>query len=563
MELCFDYLSFSTMKIALAQLNYTIGDFEKNTYKIISVIKKAKNNNAGLVVFSELSICGYPPLDLLEHKYFIEKCKTFADKIASHCADIAVIIGSPVLNTNPKGKNLFNSALFIKNKKTEYIINKTLLPTYDIFDEYRYFETNKEFSIIEFDKYRIAITICEDLWYNQPLLTNFGKNKLYEISPMEKLIKLKPDFIINIAASPFAYTHENIKQEILINNARDYKIPIFYLNQVGANTELIFNGDSILINKLGTIVDRLKTYEEDFKIYNIDEIINNSESRTKFNEVTTIEKIHNALILGIKDYFGKLNFKTAVLGLSGGIDSAVTLVLASKALGSVNLRVLLMPSKYSSGHSLTDAIELAKNLGVKYDIINIDDIVKQFQISLTPVFYNLPPDITEENIQARVRGNLLMALSNKFGNILLNTSNKSEAAVGYSTLYGDLSGGLSVLGDVYKTDVYKLAEFINKDKEIIPENTLLKAPSAELKPDQKDTDSLPEYSILDKILINYIELQKSDKEITQLGINKSLVQRIIKMVNTNEYKRYQTPPILRISSKAFGSGRRMPLVAKY
>jgi NAD+ synthase (glutamine-hydrolysing) len=551
------------MKVALAQLNYTIGDFEKNTDKIISAIYKAKKQKADLVLFSELSICGYPPLDLLEYKYFIERCEIYLKKVVSHCSDIAVIIGAPTLNTKPKGKNLFNSVLFINSKKIEYIINKTLLPTYDIFDEYRYFEPNSEFKIIEFQNYRIAITICEDLWYNQPILTQFGKNKLYPISPAERLSKFNPDFLINIAASPFSYTHEETRQNILTGNAKDYKLPVLYLNQVGANTELIFDGDSLIINKKGTVIGRLKAFEEDLITYDIEEIIQNTEAETRFESSPGIKKIHDALILGIRDYFEKSDFKNAVLGLSGGIDSAVTLVLALKALGRENLRALLLPSKYSSEHSITDAVKLADNLGVKYDIIKIDDIVNQFDISLRPVFYNLPADITEENIQARIRGNLLMALSNKFGNILLNTSNKSETAVGYGTLYGDLSGGLSVLGDVYKTYVYKLAEYINKDKEIIPKAIIEKPPSAELKPNQRDTDSLPEYNILDKILFNYIELQKSDKEIAKSGINPELVRKVIKMVNTNEYKRFQTPPVLRISSKAFGYGRRLPLVAKY
>jgi NAD+ synthase (glutamine-hydrolysing) len=551
------------MKVTLAQLNYTIGDFEKNTGKIISAINKAKKQKADLVLFSELSICGYPPLDLLEYKYFIERCEIYVKKVVSHCSDIAAVIGAPTLNTKPKGKNLFNSALFINNRKIEYIINKTLLPTYDIFDEYRYFEPNSEFNIIEFQNYRIAITICEDLWYNQPILTQFGKNKLYTISPAERLSKFNPDFLINIAASPFSYTHEESRQNILTGNAKNHKLPVIYLNQVGANTELIFDGDSVIINKKGTVIGRLKAFEEDLITYDIETIIKNTETETKYESSAGIKKIHDALILGIKDYFEKSDFKTAVLGLSGGIDSAVTLVLASKALGRENLRALLLPSKYSSEHSITDAVKLADNIGVKYDIIKIDDIVNQFDISLRPVFYNLPADITEENIQARIRGNLLMALSNKFGNILLNTSNKSETAVGYGTLYGDLSGGLSVLGDVYKTYVYKLAEYINKDKEIIPKAIIEKPPSAELKPNQRDTDSLPEYNILDKILFNYIELQKSDKEIANSGINPDLVRKVIKMVNTNEYKRFQTPPVLRISSKAFGYGRRLPLVAKY
>ncbi len=551
------------MKVTLVQLNYTIGDFEKNTEKILSAINKAKKQQSDLVVFSELSICGYPPLDLLEYKYFIERCQNHVNRVVSHCGGIAVIMGAPTLNTKAKGKNLFNSALFINNKKIEYVINKTLLPTYDIFDEYRYFEPNSEFGIIEFKNYRIALTICEDLWYNQPILTQFGKNKLYTVSPAEKLARFKPDFLINIAASPFSYTYEETRQNILTGIAKEYNLPVLYLNQVGANTELIFDGDSLIINRKGIITDNLNAFEEDLRTYDMEEIILNNNTESSIDRNPPISKIHDALIMGIKDYFEKSDFTTAVIGLSGGIDSAVTLVLASKALGRENLRVLLLPSKYSSEHSVTDAVKLADNLAVKYDIIRIDDIANQFDIALRPVFYNLPPDIAEENIQARIRGNLLMALSNKFGNILLNTSNKSETAVGYGTLYGDLSGGLSVLGDVYKTDVYKLAEFINRDKENIPESILEKPPSAELKPDQKDTDSLPEYSILDRILYNYIELQMSDEEIAGSGINIELVRKVIKMVNSNEYKRYQTPPVLRISSKAFGYGRRLPLAAKY
>jgi len=331
-----------------------------------NIISKAKKQKADLVVFSELSICGYPPLDLLEYKYFIKRCEDNIKKVTSHCSDIAIILGAPTFNTNPKGKNLFNSALFINNKKTEYVINKTLLPTYDIFDEYRYFEPNNEFNIIEYKNYRIAVTICEDLWYNQPILTQFGKNKLYTISPAERLMKLNPDFLINIAASPFSYTHEETRKNILTGNAKDHNLPVLYLNQVGSNTELIFDGDSVIINKKGTIIGKLKAFEEDLVTFDMEEIIQNTETETRFESLPEISKIHDALILGIKDYFEKSDFKTAILGLSGGIDSAVTLVLALRALGRENLRVLLLPSKYSSEHSITDAVKLANNLAVKY-----------------------------------------------------------------------------------------------------------------------------------------------------------------------------------------------------
>ncbi|MBN2519278.1 MAG: NAD+ synthase, partial [Bacteroidales bacterium] len=504
----------------------------------------------------------YPPQDFLEKKEFIKKCNIVINKIAEVCDNIAAVIGGPVINEYSKGKNLFNAAFFLKNKKIEYIQNKTLLPTYDIFDEYRYFEPNTNFNIVNYKDYKIAITICEDLWYQQPVDDAFNKSKLYSISPMKELMKYNPDFVINIAASPYSHNKEWVKHNVLINNAKQYKLPVFYVNQVGANTELIFDGASMVINKNGEIVERFKQFEEDYQIIDFDKINNKLVIEINIEE-NKIEKIHNAIILGIKDYFQKSGLKTAVIGLSGGIDSAVTLVLATRALGSENVRVLLMPSKYSSEHSLIDAKNLANNLNVKYDIINIEPLNELFNKSLLPLFAGLPEDIAEENIQSRTRGTLLMAVSNKFGDILLNTSNKSEIAVGYGTLYGDMSGGLSVLGDVYKTKVFELAKYINKEKEIIPDNIIKKPPSAELKPDQKDTDSLPEYDILDQILFNYIELQKSNEEIISLGFDKDLVNKVIRMVNTNEYKRFQTPPILRVTSKGFGTGRRIPLVAKF
>ncbi len=551
------------MKIALAQLNYHIGNFEKNTLKIIDQIEAAKKDQIDLLVFSELSVCGYPPQDLLEKKTFIEQCEIAIEEITSYCKEIAIIIGSPTINYHQKGKRLYNTAIFIAEGKVQYTQNKTLLPTYDIFDEYRYFEPNDKFNLVEYKEKKIAITICEDLWDFQPVENTFAKNQLYNITPMEKLAEHKPDLIINIAASPFSYTKIWGRKNIFIRNAKKYNLPLFNVNQVGAQTELIFDGGSLVVNPDGTIADEMKLFEEDYKIYDLDEIRKCSLKKNIDEDPDVIAKIHDALVLGVRDYFNKMNFSSATLGLSGGIDSAVSLVIAEKALGKENIRVLLLPSKYSSDHSITDAETLAKNLGVKYDLVNIQEVVDSFNDSLKYLFKDLPEDITEENIQARTRGTILMALSNKFGHILLNTSNKSEAAVGYGTLYGDMNGGLSVLGDVYKADVYKLARYINKDSEIIPENTIVKPPSAELKPDQKDTDSLPDYDVLDKILFEYIELQKPLEEIIEEGWDKTLVKRITKLVDTNEYKRYQAPPILRISSKAFGAGRRMPLVAKY
>lgn len=549
------------MKIALAQLNYHVGNFESNTDKIIRAIAEAKNQQAQLIIFSELSVCGYPPHDLLEFKDFIDASNRAVEKIREATDDIAVIIGAPTINPNPRGKKLYNSAYFIKNKKIEQIVHKTLLPTYDIFDEYRYFEPNKEFKIIEFMEQRIALTICEDLWDEQPVNNPFARGTLYETAPMDELIKQRPDIIINVAASPFAHNRQEAKRSIFTGKAKKHQLPVFYVNQVGAHTELTFDGASLAVNSKGDIVSQLNLFKEDLAVFDTTEI----EKQPPLQELKNyyIAEIHDALIMGIRDYFQKMGFKKATLGLSGGIDSAVTLAIAEKALGAENIRVLLMPSKYSSDHSIEDAVQLAKNLNIHYEIVNIQPMVDSFDKSLVSIFDNLPMDITEENIQARVRGTLLMAISNKFGHILLNTSNKSEAAVGYGTLYGDMNGGLSVLGDVYKSDVFALAKYINRDKEIIPKNTIVKPPSAELRPDQKDTDSLPEYELLDDILFKYIEQQLSASEIIEQIGHADVVKRVLKLVNTNEYKRYQTPPIIRVSTKAFGPGRKMPLVARY
>ncbi|WP_319591135.1 NAD+ synthase [uncultured Draconibacterium sp.] len=547
------------MKVALAQLNYTIGDFEGNASKIIAEINRLKEADVDLVVFSELSVTGYYPHDLLEKKEFIAKADDAVAEIAKHCHGIAALVGAPRINQHERGKKLFNSALFLADGEIKSSHNKTLLPTYDIFDEYRHFEPNREFRLVKYKGEKIAVTICEDLWDEQPTANEFGKDKLYSVSPMEELAKLKPDFVVNLSASPFSYNQEGWRKNVLINKAKSYGIPILYCNQVGAQTELVFDGGSVYIDAKGEIVKELKYFEEDSLVLDTTSL-GEKELQEK---VDYIEKIHDALVLGIRDYFKKMGFKQATLGLSGGIDSAVTVVLAVRALGAENVRVLLMPSKYSSDHSVNDARELAENLGIRYDVVNIQSAVDQFENALSPLFEGRSPDVTEENIQARARGIYMMAISNKFGHILLNTTNKSECAVGYGTLYGDMNGGLAVLGDVYKLDVFKLSRFMNKDGEVIPENTIVKPPSAELRPDQKDTDSLPEYEELDDMLFNYIELNKSPKEIAALGYDEAVVRRVIRMVNMNEYKRFQAAPILRVSSKAFGFGRKMPLVARY
>lgn len=541
------------MKIALAQLNYHIGNFELNTKKIIETIGKAKAEGASLVVFSELAVCGYPPRDFLQYDYFISSCEQAIRQIAAACEGIAAIVGAPSKNPHPAGKNLFNTAFFLAGGQVKFLQHKTLLPNYDIFDEYRYFEPNRSFGIIEYENQRIALTICEDLW-------NISPDPLYVANPMEKLAGLNPDIVINIAASPFSYTQHEKRKEVLENNVTRYGIPIVYVNHVGAQTELIFDGGSMAMDRRGKIALQMPFFEEKVSYFDTEQAGQPEETAGSF---TRTQLIFDALVMGIKDYFGKMGFSKAILGLSGGIDSALTLVLAAEALGKENVFAVLLPSQFSSEHSVADAIALAENLGCRYEIIPIAPAFHTVSELLKPVFEDRPFNVTEENIQARLRAVILMAISNKFGYILLNTSNKSEAAVGYGTLYGDMCGGLAVLGDVYKTQVYELANYVNRHKEIIPLNTIIKPPSAELRPGQKDSDSLPEYDLLDKILFGYIEQSLSPEQLIAQGCDPALVHRVLKMVNTNEYKRYQSAPILRVSPKAFGMGRRMPVVGKY
>lgn len=550
------------MKIALAQLNYTVNYFDLNVQKIIDAIDSAKNRGAELVIFSELAICGYAPQDLLTRPDFIERCVKAIDEVAQACNGVAAIVGGPSYNRNPTGKPLFNSAFFLKDGKVQSIHSKALLPTYDIFDEYRYFEPNRDFKIAELNGTRMAITVCEDVWDDQPPSSGMGRGKLYPVSPMQELAKQNPDIIINVAASPFACGNLSRRLSVFQGNVERFGIPLVSVNQVGANTDLVFDGRSLALNGNGTVALTLNSFEEDIQIVDTDDL-KQSKQEQQAKDENCIALVHDALVLGIRDYFAKLGFTKATLGLSGGIDSAVTLVLAQKALGSDNIRVLLLPSQYSSDHSIDDAKSLAENLNIQFDIVSITNTFDTLRTNMGSIFGSEPENLTEENIQARIRGVMLMALSNKFGHLLLNTSNKSEAAVGYGTLYGDMCGALSVLGDVYKTQVFELAHYINSDMEIIPLNTITKPPSAELRPNQKDSDSLPEYDVLDKILYQYIEEHKSQDEIIALGFDSALVAKTLRMVNISEYKRFQTAPILRVSSKAFGAGRRMPLVAKY
>jgi NAD+ synthase (glutamine-hydrolysing) len=550
------------MKISIAQLNYQIGDFAGNKDRICKAISQAKSEGSDLIIFSELCIPGYPPLDLLDRVDFVEKCGQTVNEIARICKGITAIVGSPTFNTDPEGKKLYNSALVLSEGKIIFKTNKALLPTYDIFDEYRYFEPEKNFSIFTIKGTKIAITICEDLWDEQPFDNKFEKSRLYTVSPMDELSRYEPDLIVNISASPFSYTKVEAKKKIFTSKAIKHGVPVITANQTGANTELIFDGASLIIDRHGIIYRQLEYFEEAVMTFSLEELMSGKTYYRK-PDYEPVALIHKALVTGVHDYFAKTGFKKCIIGLSGGIDSAVVVCLAKEALGYENVMALLMPSRYSSEHSLTDSLVLTKNINVNHEIISIEKPFASFEEILTPHFKGKKADITEENIQARIRAILLMAFANKLGYILLNTSNKSEAAVGYGTLYGDMAGGLSVIGDVYKTDVYKLARYINRDHEIIPENIITKPPSAELRPDQRDSDSLPEYPLLDSILYQYIELQKSADEIKVEGFGKPEVDKVLRLINYNEYKRYQAPPILRISSKAFGDGRRMPIVAKY
>ncbi|MBL7925439.1 MAG: NAD+ synthase [Bacteroidia bacterium] len=551
------------MRIALAQLNYHIGNFAGNTDKILHAISEAKKNDADIIVFGELSICGYPPLDFLEYDDFLSQCMEAVQVIAKHCVGIAAIVGSPAKNPVLAGKNLYNAAFFLAEGEIKSITNKALLPTYDVFDEYRYFEPAKEFSCIEYQNQKIAVTICEDLW-------NLDDDPLYTHCPMDALILEKPAFIINIAASPFSYQHAEVRKQTLIKNAGRYKLPIVYVHQVGAQTDIVFDGGSMVLNHQGSIVQELAYFKEEIRY--VDLKINNAEVTDITSQTTLVAKashaekyslIYDALLLGITDYFTKLGFKKSILGLSGGIDSAVVYALAVKALGVDNVLPVMMPSAFSSSHSVNDSEKMIANLGGKGQLIAIEKIYKAFETELQPIFNGLPFNVAEENLQSRIRGMLVMALSNKFGHVLLNTSNKSELAVGYGTLYGDMCGGLSVIGDLYKTDVYGLANFINRNQEIIPQNIIDKAPSAELRPNQKDSDSLPPYDVLDAILYLHIEARKSFAQIVGAGFETTLVKRILSMVSRNEFKRVQFAPIIRVSAHAFGLGRRMPVVAKY
>ncbi|HET8573090.1 MAG TPA: NAD+ synthase [Edaphocola sp.] len=558
------------MKIFLAQQNYIIGDFEHNSQKIIEAIRRAKKNGGDLIVFSELAICGYPPKDFLEFDDFIQSCIDCIDQIKREAVGIAVLVGAPARNSVPEGKDLYNSAYFLEGGEIKQVVRKSLLPTYDIFDEYRYFEPASEWQCVIFKGKKLAVTICEDIW-------DLVADPLYKVPPMDHLVREQPDIMINLSASPFSYTHASSRMAMARKNVSRYQLPMIYCNTVGAQTEIIFDGGSFALDAHGqqllqmpffgealTAIEWAKngelqplTSQDDLPEYpkDIDE--------EKLHPDLNIDKIHDALVLGIREYFSKMGFEKAIVASSGGIDSAVVLSMACEALGAVNVQALLLPSGFSSDHSIADARALSEALGNPYDIIPIQPAFDSVRESLRPAFKDLPFGLAEENIQARLRGLFAMAYSNKFGSILLNTSNKSELSVGYGTLYGDMAGGLSVIGDVYKTQVYALARYINRNREIIPTNILAKAPSAELRPGQKDADSLPDYALMDDLLYRYIECRHRKKTLMAAGFPEDLIQKVLSMVNRNEYKRNQFCPILRVSPKAFGIGRRMPVVARY
>ena len=558
------------MKICIAQQNYHIGNFEQNTHKIIAAIGEAKKQGADLILFSEMSVCGYPARDFVEFDDFITKCYESIEQIKAAADTIGVLIGSPARNPNKKGKDLFNAAFFLYENTVIAEIHKTLLPTYDVFDENRYFEAADDWKVIPFKGKKLAITICEDIW-------NLGDNPLYRICPMDKMMGQKPDILLNLSASPFDYTHDEDRKATIKSNVLKYKIPLFYCNAIGSQTEIVFDGSSLVFDKDANLCGALPMFESALATFECTEdgkinapiiepaarVPNKELNPVKLIPELNIDQVYKALVLGVKDYFNKMGFKKAILGSSGGIDSAVTLAIACDALGNENVHAILMPSPYSTDHSIKDAVQLSKNLNTPHDIIPIKEVYESFLSTLKPLFKDLPFSLAEENIQSRSRGNLLMALANKFGYVLLNTSNKSELATGYGTLYGDMAGGLGVLGDCYKLQVYELAKYINRTNEVIPSNIITKAPSAELRPDQKDSDSLPAYEILDQILYQYIEKRANPSTIKTFGFDSALVDKTLKMVNSNEYKRNQFCPIIRISPKAFGVGRRVPIVAKY
>ena len=556
------------MKIAIAQLNPTIGDITNNAKQIVTAATDAAKQNVRLLLTPELSLCGYPPKDLLLFPGFIESMNQELKAIATQLPDnIAVLVGT--VETNPhatsKGqKPLYNSMALLDGGEVKQVFHKRLLPTYDVFDEDRYFEPGYEANYFTLDEIKIGVSICEDLWNDE----QFWGKRSYEVNPIEELAQLEVDVIVNLSASPYTVGKQKLREEMLHHAAVSYQKPILYANQVGGNDDLVFDGNSVAFDSMGEVVSRAKDFDTDLVVVELGELIaTKKRSRPPLTPpnkggMDSNEEIYKALVLGVKDYARKCGFNKAILGLSGGIDSALVAAIASEALGAENVLGVLMPSPYSSDHSVSDAVDLVNNLGMKSQKIEIESAMKAYDTILDPMFAGTEFGIAEENIQSRIRGNLLMAIANKFNYLLLSTGNKSEMAVGYCTLYGDMNGGLAVIADVPKTRVFKLCRWLNRDREVIPNNIITKPPSAELKPGQKDSDSLPSYEILDDILERIVCQHQSTTEIIEAGHDSETVSKVMKLVTRAEFKRRQAPPGIKITDRAFGTGWRMPIAKR-
>jgi len=543
------------VKIALGQINPTVGDFAGNAAKIVDFSRRAKDAGAGLILFPELSVCGYPPRDLVERPSFVTHNREYAERIAGQTAGIAVICGLVTPADSDTGKSVMNSAALLQDGKVAFVQSKMLLPTYDVFDEMRNFAPAKKQELFPFCGNRMALTICEDAWNDK----QFWVKRLYTVDPVESLIQAGGNFVLNISASPFWIGKREFRRDMLASIARQHRVPVVLVNQVGGNDSLVFDGSSLVLDREGTVIAQGKSFEEDLIFFDSQTLIGEMHAQIAGDDGSA----YLALVLGTRDYMRKCGFQRAIVGLSGGIDSALTAVIAAEAVGSENVIGVGMPGPYSSRGSIDDARALAENLGIRFELLSINPAYEAYRQILQPVFAGMKEDVTEENIQSRARGTLLMSLSNKLGAIVLSTGNKSELGVGYCTLYGDMVGGLAVISDVPKTLVYRLSEYVNSRRPVIPRASLEKPPSAELRPNQKDSDSLPPYEILDAILEDYIEdSHPADKIAADRGFDLELVRRVVRMVDRAEYKRQQAAPGLKISPKAFGYGRRIPIAAK-
>ncbi len=558
------------MKIALAQINPTVGDLTGNSRLIVDFARRAAEQGADLALFPELCVCGYPPQDLLERPFFIDSVERAVAWIAQNVPPgLGVILGAPVRNASPRGKRLFNAALLLDGGQVVAEVHKALLPTYDVFDENRYFEPARYCAPIVWRGVNLGLHICEDMWNNE----DRAPYHLYDANPIDALARAGAELFINLSASPFYPAKHAERNRLIAENAREHNLPFVYVNQVGANTEIVFDGDSRVFDRAGEPIHTCASFEEELFVWDWEREANPHGSKASSRPGSMlptrdrIADLHDALVLGISDYVRKTGaFAKALLGLSGGIDSAVTCALAVAALGADRVVGITMPSRYSSAGSVDDSADLAAQLGIAFHHIPIVPAVRAFEEMLSDVFAGTAPGVAEENIQARTRGVTLMAVSNKFNHLLLTTGNKSEISVGYATLYGDMNGGLAVLADVFKQDVYALAEHINAraGRAVIPVSTITKPPSAELRPDQKDSDSLPPYPVLDEILRRYVEeIEDLDTIVRETGLDRAFVHRILRMVDRNEYKRRQAAPGLRVSKKAFGVGRRLPIVMRW